>query len=195
MGYVRACKDEAVTAVLGDLLADYLPRTASEAADLHRARALAETSDNPWLRTHPLHVTSSAVILHPPTRQVLLRWHNRQQSWLHVGGHGDPGENVPLDVAAREAVEETGLDDLEPWPDASLVHLAIVSVPASVREPAHEHADLRFVLATAAPELARPEDEVAALRWLPIEQARTVTASASLRETLDRIRPLLPHAS
>lgn len=182
-----------MTAVLGDLLARYRPRTPVEAEHLERVRRLAATTDDPWSRIRPLHVTSSAVIVHPPTGQVLLRWHQRQGTWLQVGGHGDPGENTPLDVATREATEETGLDDVTPWPDADLLHLAIVAVPASAREPAHEHADLRFVLATEAPDHARPENETAALRWLGLDEARVTTTSASLRETLNRLAPLLTH--
>jgi len=176
---------------LGELLAGYAPRTAAEAADLRRVRLLLTTAEDPWSRTQPLHVTASAVIVHPPTRQVLLRWHHRQQAWLHVGGHGDPGETVPLDIARREAVEESALDDVTPWPDAALVHLAIVSVPAAPGGPAHEHADLRFALATADPEAARPENAAAALRWVPFAEARDATTSTSLRETLTRLAPWL----
>ena len=38
-----------------------------------------------------------------------------------------------------------------PWPGAQLRHLVIVSVPAGNGEPAHEHADLRFFMATRTP--------------------------------------------
>jgi 8-oxo-dGTP pyrophosphatase MutT (NUDIX family) len=180
-----------MAADLGEVLAGHRPLDDVESADLGRVRALAADEPDPWLRSLPLHVTSSAVIVHPPTGRVLLRWHNRQGSWLHVGGHGDPGETAPLDVAVREAVEETGLHDVRPWPDGGLVHLAVVSVPGSHREPPHEHADLRFVLATDDPDAARPEDELAALRWLPLAEAREATTSTSLQSTLDRVTTLL----
>jgi 8-oxo-dGTP pyrophosphatase MutT (NUDIX family) len=90
---------------------------------------------------------------------------------LQVGGHDDPGEHYPVAVALREGQEETGLMDLEPWPDASLRHVVVVPVPANDVEPAHEHADLRFVLATRHPDAARPERRTAKLRWLSIEDA------------------------
>jgi 8-oxo-dGTP pyrophosphatase MutT (NUDIX family) len=122
---------------------------------------------------------------------VLLRWHKRQQAWLQVGGHGDPGETDPLAIALREAREETGLADLTPWPDGSLRHVAIVPVTASVltSEPAHEHADLRFVFATEKPEAVRPENPDAPLRWLTMSQAAELTAADNLRETLRRLEP------
>jgi 8-oxo-dGTP pyrophosphatase MutT (NUDIX family) len=174
-----------------DQMSGYLPRTPQEAVDLDRIRGLIAAEPDPWHRALPLHLTSSAVIVHPPTRRVLLRWHARQGAWLHVGGHADPGETDALGVAVREAVEETGLADVTPWPDPSLLHLAIVPVPASTKEPAHEHADLRFVLATQAPGAARPEDDVARLRWVELAEAAEVTASLSIRETLRRMLPLL----
>jgi 8-oxo-dGTP pyrophosphatase MutT (NUDIX family) len=173
------------------LLGRYRPQGEAEAADVERVRALAEAADDPFLRTIPLHVTGSALIVHPVSRRVLLRWHQRQQAWLQVGGHGDPGEGDPLAIALREAAEETGLTDLEPWPDAQLRHVVVVPVPASGTEPAHHHADLRFVLATHAPDAARPENPEAALRWLSLADAQEVTSQDNLRETLSRTEPLL----
>jgi 8-oxo-dGTP pyrophosphatase MutT (NUDIX family) len=108
-----------------------------------------------------------------------------------VGGHGDPGESEPLAIALREAAEETGLADLAPWPDARLRHLAIVDVPAGKGEPAHEHADLRFFMATQMPDAARAENEHAPLRWLSIADAYEATSEANLRESLARLERLL----
>jgi uncharacterized protein (TIGR03083 family) len=173
-----------------DLLAHYHPADQAEARDLPRLRELLAQPDSPWPRSLPLHVTSSALIVAPDRGQVLLRWHPRQQAWLQVGGHGDPGETDPLDIAVREAAEETGLTDLVPWPDAALRHLAIVPVPAGKGEPAHEHADLRFVLATGHPERARPESPNAPLRWLTVAGAAAST-EPTVRETLRRVGPLL----
>ena len=172
---------------LAALLDDYQPVGEAEAADLTRLRALASGVEDPWLRELPLHVTASALIVHPPTARVLLRWHERQQAWLQVGGHGDPGERDALAIALREAAEETGLADLAPWPDARLKQLVIVSVPAGKGEPAHEHADLRFFMATGAPEAARAENDQAPLRWLSLAQAHEATSEANLREALIRL--------
>jgi len=175
---------------LAEVLARYRPAIDAEAADLERVRSLL-AADDPFHRSTPLHVTGSALIVHPPTRRVLLRWHQRQGAWLQVGGHADPGETDPLAVALREGEEETGLRNLVPWPDAAIVHLAIVPVPAAAHEPAHEHADLRFVLATRTPEAAYPENPTAALRWLTVPEARTLTAELNLHETLTRLERLL----
>ncbi len=176
--------------VLG-MLRRYRPQGEAEAADVERVLALAQASADPWLRSSPLHVTASALIVHPPSGRVLLRWHQRQRAWLQVGGHGDPGESDPLAIALREAAEETGLTDLVPWPDGRLRHVAIVSVPEGNHEPAHEHADLRFLLATGDPDAARPENPGSPLRWLTPDEACRATTEPNLRETLSRARRLL----
>jgi 8-oxo-dGTP pyrophosphatase MutT (NUDIX family) len=180
-----------VLSSLATLLDRYQPEGTVETADMLRVRALAEAADDPWRRDLPLHVTASALIMHPASARVLLRWHQRQQAWLQVGGHGDPGESDPLAIARREAGEETGLADLAPWPDAGIRHVVIVGVPAGNGEPAHEHADIRFFMATQAPDAARAENENAPLRWLSLAAAQDVTAEANLRETLVRMERLL----
>jgi 8-oxo-dGTP pyrophosphatase MutT (NUDIX family) len=176
-----------------DVLREHRPSGGSEAADIARIRELAQMVDDPW-RSMPLHVTGSALIVHPPTQRVLLRWHQRQQAWLQVGGHGESGESDPLEIALREGAEETGLSDLTPWPDARLIHAVIVPVPRNGDDPAHEHADLRFLLTTTEPECARPERPAAQLRWLALADAPAATSEANLRETLRRVEKLVTGA-
>jgi 8-oxo-dGTP pyrophosphatase MutT (NUDIX family) len=175
-----------------DLLAAFEPQTEQEIRDVARISQLLQTEADPWSRATPLHLTASALIVHPATSRVLLRWHQRQQAWLQVGGHGDPGEQDPLAIASREAAEETGLTDLVPWPDAGLRHAVIVGVPAGRGEPAHEHADLRFILATASPQAVCAETADAPLRWLSTAEAAAVTTESNLQETLARLDRLEP---
>ncbi|HUZ53433.1 MAG TPA: NUDIX domain-containing protein [Streptosporangiaceae bacterium] len=174
-----------------DLLLQYRAQDPAEIADVERAGALAEVCDDPWSRSLPLHLTASALIVHPGSGRVLLRWHQRQQSWLQVGGHGDPGERDALAIALREAGEETGLADLVPWPDGALHQVVIVSVPAGGSEPAHEHADLRFLLATQTPDAITAESPDAPLRWLSLPQARELTSEDNLRDLFPRVAQLL----
>lgn len=175
-------------------LSAYQPGNPVESADVDRLRSLAAAGD-PWRRSAPLHATASALVVHPPSGRVLLRWHARQRAWLQVGGHADPDESDPLAVAVREAAEETNLADLVPWPDARIVHVAVVPVPAGRHEPAHEHADIRFALATERPDAARPEKPGADLRWLTVPDARAITTHDNLRETLTRVeRLMIAHA-
>jgi 8-oxo-dGTP pyrophosphatase MutT (NUDIX family) len=171
---------------LDAVLEAYLPRSPEEAHDVHRLRQQAD----PWTRASPLHATGSAIVLDPASGRILLRWHERQQAWLQVGGHADPGETSPFAIALREAREETGLPDLTAWPDPQaprLMQVVIVPVPAGKGEPPHEHADLRYVLATAQPEAVVPESARAQLRWLNLDAALAEVTETNVRECLLRI--------
>jgi 8-oxo-dGTP pyrophosphatase MutT (NUDIX family) len=178
---------------LTDALASYDARTPDEVRDIARIRD-AVASGRPWQRDTPLHVTGSALVVHPPTGRVLLRWHERMQQWLQVGGHGDPGEGDPFAVARREAGEETGLPDLHAWPDPNhpaLLHVVVVPVPAARDEPAHEHADLRYLLATDRPDEIVPEHAGASLRWLTLDEAMRLVGQDNVSTTLARAHELL----
>jgi 8-oxo-dGTP pyrophosphatase MutT (NUDIX family) len=178
-------------AVTSDWLNRYQARGETEMADVERMRWLAHSQPDPWQRSLPLHFTASALVVHPDSRRVLLRWHQRQRRWLQVGGHGDPGESDPLRIALREAREETGLPDLVPWPEAVIQHVVVCSVAPGKGEPAHEHADLRYFLATGDPGAARPENPDAPLRWLTVDEARALAGDNNVRYTLDRLEKLL----
>jgi 8-oxo-dGTP pyrophosphatase MutT (NUDIX family) len=147
-----------------------------------------------WGRGEVFHVTASALVIHPPTRRVLLRWHDRLGRWLHVGGHADPGENRPFAVAWREAMEETSLRDLTAWPDPArsrLIQVVAVPVPATPTEAAHDHADVRYLLATAQPERAAAERSTAPLRWLTLGDALALVGEDNVAVAIRRLAVLL----
>lgn len=172
----------------------YQPTGEAEAADVARTRELIAGGGDAWARDTPLHLTASALVVHPASGRVLLRWHQRQGKWLQVGGHGDPGETDPLAIALREAREETGLTDLAPWPDGRIWHVVICGVAPGKGEPAHHHADLRYLMATEHPDTTQPETPDAPLRWLTIDEARDLVGGNNLRITLDRAQQALAQA-
>jgi 8-oxo-dGTP pyrophosphatase MutT (NUDIX family) len=124
-------------------------------------------------------------VVHPPSERVLLRWHAKQQRWLQVGGHGDPGERDPWLIALREAQEETALPDLRPL-EPGLAQVAVVDVNATPKEPAHQHADLRYLLVTDDPDAVPVEVEGVALRWMTLDEALAV-ADDGLERLLRRV--------
>lgn len=177
---------------VASVLDSFVPGSEQERSDVARLRDLVSQAADPWTRASPLHVTGSAVVVHPPSRRVLLRWHDRMQAWLQVGGHADAGETDPFLIAQREAREETGLTDLLAWPDQRVIQVAVVPVPAGKGEPQHEHGDIRYALATSTPDAIVAESETAALAWLDVADAIEKVGWDNLRTCLTRIAALMP---
>jgi 8-oxo-dGTP pyrophosphatase MutT (NUDIX family) len=178
-----------VTQLIEQTLEAYRPCNELEIADAQRLRRLLATTDV-QSRSAPVHVTGSALVVHPPTREVLLRWHPRMEMWMQVGGHFDADEADPWLVAIREAREETGLTDLRAADGADPkrpLQIAIVPVPAHGHEPAHEHADFRYLLVTDTPTAAVPESTAARLRWTSLGAAIADSAQPNLRVFLSRV--------
>jgi 8-oxo-dGTP pyrophosphatase MutT (NUDIX family) len=181
------------TSALRAVLGDHEARDRREKADLERIRSVI-THGQPWARTSPLHVTGSAIVIDQGTGRVLLRWHARMRAWMQVGGHAERGEYDPWHIALREAREETGLPDLQGWPadgGCRPVQVVIVPVPAHGDEPAHEHADIRYLLSTERPEMAVAESPDTPLRWLALDDALDAVVEDNLKEYLRRARTLL----
>ena len=65
--------------------------------------------------------------------------------------------------------------------------MVVVSVPAAPHEAAHQHADVRYVLATDRPDEARPENPAAELRWLTVPDAQALNGEENVRELLTRV--------
>jgi 8-oxo-dGTP pyrophosphatase MutT (NUDIX family) len=178
-------------------VATFAPADGGEAADVARILDLITSVADPWSRSEPLHLTASALVVHAGSDRVLLRWHQKFRQFMQVGGHGDPGEWDPLAVALREGAEETGLPDLrpverrEPLVTGGLVQVVVVPVPAHAGEPAHEHADLRFLLETDRPAEARPETASAPIRWMSWDEARETVSKENLLVLLERARAML----
>jgi len=172
--------------MLTEVLGAYRPADATEGADVRRLTDALDAGDL-FARTSPLHVTGSALVVHPASQRVLLRWHTKMGQWMQVGGHFDPGESDPLQVALREGLEETGLDDLRPVASApGPVQIVIVPVPAHGDEPAHEHADIRYVFVTDRPDAIREESSAARLRWMSFATAGAETREPNLHTFLTR---------
>lgn len=125
--------------------------------------------------TFPGHLTTSAFVLSPDHARILLIDHVVIGRWLQPGGHWEEAEHFHLS-AAREAVEETGVQGLvlHPWHRGGDLPFTIDShdVPGkpSRGEPAHIHHDLQYLfLADPALPLVAQVEEVHAAAWKPID--------------------------
>lgn len=117
------------------------------------------------------HFTSSGFIMNKALDQVVLIHHNIRNAWAWTGGHMD-GDTDFLFVAMKEAMEETGLKQIEPLTD-QIISLDILPVFGHYKRgtyiSAHQHLNLAYVLIADEdhPLLVKP-DENTDVKWFPI---------------------------
>lgn len=131
-------------------------------------------SDRCYHRDHlPGHITGSAWILNAQQSHVVLVHHAKLNKWLQPGGHADGDENI-LNVALREAVEETGLANLTLLTN-TLFDIDIHPIPERNDFPAHDHYDIRFAFLAPANEALQRSEESLDLKWIALKEVAQLT--------------------
>lgn len=136
----------------------------AEKAFRERMVELLETTVECFLRTcFPSHFTGSALVVNADGERALLHHHRKLDRWLQFGGHCD-GEEDLLQVACREAQEESGIEGLI-VASARPFDLDIHEIPARGSEPAHFHFDVRYVLIAPEDAAVSVSSESHDVRW------------------------------
>lgn len=143
--------------------------------------------------TMPGHITTSAIVLSPDHQQVLLIDHVAIGRWLQPGGHFEDSRYFHQS-AAREAIEETGVNGLtiHPWHGDGDIPFAIdsqdVKGKPSRGETEHVHHDLQYLFVADPFAALQPQpDEVHAASWKSI-----TTLSEIGPKALRRLSSLFP---
>lgn len=181
-----------------DMLKRYSSRYPDEAEMLARIRHLVESAPDCFQRTcRPGHITGSAWVLSHDRTKCLLLHHRKLDRWLQPGGHAD-GQTEIQQVALREAEEESGLTQLALLGDCQdLVPLDIDvhKIPArfdaagNMTEDAHEHHDIRFLVAAGANQELVLSEESHDLRWFTNQEVLQVTQEESVLRMMRKAGP------
>lgn len=149
------------------VLSGWKPADGQQESLRHAFLTLMDARADACMRAcEPGHVTASAVLLDSTGQRVMLTLHPRVRQWLQLGGHCEPEDATLAGAALREAVEESGIDDLAVDPEP--LHLDVHPITCSLGLPTR-HFDVRFVV--RAPAGAEPvrSDESLDLRWWPLD--------------------------
>lgn len=131
------------------------------------------------------HITGSCLLLSPEKEEVLITHHKKLGKWLQLGGHSD-GEANTLNVALREAQEESGIMDVQPLSE-EIFSIDIHKIPARKEEPEHYHYDISFLLIAGNKDY-EVSDESEDLRWVPIFPEKEIVYERTLQNMLTRLR-------
>lgn len=128
---------------------NYIPFNEQEEKDRKQMLSLLLKEDNIFYRENQLcHMTASAWVVNKERTKVLMAYHNIYQSWSWLGGHADGDTNL-LQVALKEAKEESGLKNVEPVTDA-IYSLEILTVDGHEKKgsyvSSHLHLNVTYLL-------------------------------------------------
>lgn len=145
-------------------------------AEINTATKFLELLAHPdaFQRDHlPGHITGSSWIVDRSRQFVLLVHHGTLNKWLQPGGHADGEENV-LNVALREAVEETGVKHFTVLVD-NFFDLDIHPIPARADIPNHLHYDIRFLFEADRDEKLTVSEESHDVAWVASHELEKLT--------------------
>lgn len=159
---------------LWEQIACYCPVNAQEEKDKQQLLAWLSSGIDLYSRDcAAAHLTASAWVVSPDRKQVLMAYHKIYNSWAWTGGHAD-GERDLCNVARREAMEESGIENLKLL-DPGIFSLEILSVDGHEKRgqyvSTHLHLNVTYLFEAdpVAPLRCKP-DENTGVAWIPIDE-------------------------
>lgn len=173
------------TAKLQDLLLQYNSIDPKEQVYKQQMLDMLRLCPNSFHRgCIPGHFTASAWLLNKDSTEVLMLHHAKLDKWLQLGGHCD-GDTDVLQVAIKEASEESGLSNIEPVFE-TIFDLDIHLIPQFKDDTPHYHYDVRFLLqAKGSSEFIR-NNEAKDLKWFGKDINLLPTKSLSVTRMFDK---------
>ena len=162
-------------------------------------------NNNVLLRENEIaHITSSGFIMNKDLDKVLMAYHNIYKSWSWTGGHAD-GDSDLLNVAIKEAKEETGINDAIPL-TSKIISVDILPVPSHYKKgkyvSCHLHLSIAYLLIVDENQsLKVKEDENSAVKWLNVrdlddlvsEEDMLVVYHKIIKKAFDIKKGNIPH--
>lgn len=131
------------------------------------------------------HFTSSAFVLNKERTKILMVYHKIYNSWAWPGGHSDGDSNL-LNVAMKEAKEETGIKNVIPI-FKNIYSIEIISVNGHEKSEkyisSHVHLNVTYLLeADENEKIHIKEDENSGVKWVPIDNILDLTSETWVRD-------------
>lgn len=131
------------------------------------------------------HFTSSAFVLNKERTKILMVYHKIYNSWAWPGGHSDGDSNL-LNVAMKEAKEETGIKNVIPI-FKNIYSIEIISVNGHEKREkyisSHVHLNVTYLLeADENEKIHIKEDENSGVKWVPIDNVLDLTSETWVRD-------------
>ena len=124
------------------------------------------------------HITGSAWILDKSGLFVLLTHHRKLNRWFQPGGHCD-GDCDVMNVALKEAIEETGVSEIE-LVNEGIFDIDIHTIPERKGVPEHLHYDIRFLFRADKDLPLLITEESNDLGWIELSKVEELNSEESM---------------
>lgn len=136
------------------------------------------------------HMTSSGLILNKSLDRILMIHHNIYNTWTWTGGHAD-GDSDMLEVALKEAKEETGLKNIIPLTE-DLASIDTIPVYGHIKRgkyvSAHLHLNTSYILIGDENEkTVINEEETSDVGWVEVDRLNEYSNEPYLIEIYKKI--------
>ncbi len=173
-------------------LKNYKPFDDEEKLMLEKFIFLVETNKDCFQSyCYPEHITACAWIIDKNYSHLLFTHHKKLDKWLQLGGHADGEENL-LNVATREAKEESGLTSIEVI-TRDIFSIDIHPIPARNDVQSHYHYDVRYFFKADKNEKLVVSSESKDLKWLPISQIELYNNDRAVLRMLKKTKDFIKY--
>ena len=179
-------------------IGNYVPYNEQERCDKELMIEYINTFRDVLTRENKMcHFTASNWIVNKEKTKILMAYHNIYKSWAWTGGHAD-GESNLLNVALREAEEETGLKNLKVLSEG-IFSLQILTVDSHIKRgkfiSSHLHLDCCFLLEADENEMLKiKEDENSGVKWIDIDKAVEMSNEENMKPIYKKLNEKLKNA-
>lgn len=162
-----------------ELIEDYEQRFPEEADVVARLRDFINSHTKCFDRTLKCgHLTGSAWLVDLTGKRVLLTDHKKLNGWFQLGGHADNNHNI-LDVALKEAQEESGIHNIVPV-SSQIFDIDIHLIPKHGEVEEHYHYDISFAFQVVDTEEYVVSEESHDLAWVDTTKVSEYSSSESM---------------
>ena len=170
---------------------NYIPVNEQESKDKEIIIDFINKNEDVLTRENEVaHLTSSGFIVNKNRDKVLMIHHNIYNSWGWTGGHAD-GDSDLLEVAIKEAKEETGITNVRPIID-DICCIDILTVKGHIKKgkyiAPHLHLSVAYVLeADETEEVKVKEDENSGVKWVDIDKVLELTDEEHMKDVYSKL--------
>ena len=201
--YTKAIMEKSTLQMKGEMpimdlkseIEKYIPYNEQEKCDKELMLEYIDTFEDVLTRENKLcHFTASNWIVNKERTKILMIYHNIYESWAWTGGHADGDSNL-LNVALKEAREETGLKNLKVLSDG-IFSLQILTVDSHMKRgkfvSSHLHLDCCFLLEADENEsLKINEDENSGVKWIDIDKVIEISNEKNMKPIYKKLNEKL----